>query len=501
MEKEQLLEKIDKEEQKNNSIFMKWQHEYSYFCDAFHADSVESLLSSIYMEPMKSVYLGLRFLYPEELGENLDEKTKNLYSFFRFCYQFISESIMLKDIENSYSVFMQGLPNMYTLCIKYKKFFNEKSSLKKLWKMWRDTNVEFPEDMGEFCSLKIVEILIEKYFHGDVEAFFDVLSLSSKLESSWLWFIATNIVLYQINNVDEKDVKIVVSCSLNYEKVITENLNSISKQFNQIAKMYKEQNDKLFEFRKTLENVEDGKCIPFPNSLEKVIFDDELSFSVLEYIFHHNFALDYELEMQYKNLKENSYHALLELFHIYSYDAFDLNKDKLDALLSKRKVKDIEVNLSFLAKYHYVQNDNFLYYLYLNNDTISFFDEMMQKGYFSLSYLDNYIKEISSDVFSFQKNVELLSLEVSPSKIKNSSLFLLDTNLLERMLQLSRIYQIDLKNVSLQFLANPNSFYNLDQWIELGEKDFIFSHTQYLKYDLLPMKLKLAKTLKINYMN
>lgn len=497
MTKEELIQRIEKEETINEILFEKEKEEYITYYDISKSDTIESLVSRAAIDPMQTTLLCFRLKHLEESYPFLQEEAKRIYNFFQIIYEIICFEMPDKDVGRSYTIFIETLSYLLEIVKKHDKFLNM-----SLYKNKIEVEENEAPSEKEMPSIKLSKTIIENYYDGDIESFFHVLSSACEIGMHGLWLIATAIILKKRDPKQKKRFMLRTKCPIDTEEQLLKDLDSYAsflfKQYHQFAYHYENQKKRLHILKKAAYNFKENQYIDFTNVLESQIGEDDISLVFLAYIFLHNLNLDSILEEKYKTLKQNSYSAFLSLLHKYHYQ-MDFHKEEIEKLLAEKKVRELEDNLSFLKSQNYIQDKNFIYYLTLDKESLSFLEDCICKEYFQFSYLEKHIVSIYQNISSFKENIKLLSLEVPISRIKNSSLFLLPTEFLSYMISCSKFYKIDLKNVSLQFLSHPSAFQNLDRWIELGEKDFIYSHTQYLKYDLLPIQLKLASVLKIDY--
>ena len=311
-------------------------------------------------------------------------------------------------------------------------------------------------------------------------------------------------------------------------------LKQISDRYYQLSKnkkqFIKNTNKKILLYSSMLEIVdtlEEDKIANVKDDVFTKVDDSELSIEFLKILLEHNRKVYSKLELE--NIKKDKYNQIEKLFWENNIYINELNEETKNLLLKNGDIKVLKDIISFLqtSEFSWLHATHPNYVQIILNTTPTILQtvvSLIQNNVIEREFVKHHIGILMNDIKIpvnendvlpcyglFRKNISLLLQNTNNlyQKIaKNESIIFLDTEELLTSIELSKKYSLNLfsdnaKLYGLDLLNNIEKFDDLDQFIELGYKDYIQENPQLLRDDSKDIidRLSIVTNIGLNPMN
>ena len=233
-------------------------------------------------------------------------------------------------------------------------------------------------------------------------------------------------------------------------------------------------------------------------SIIKQVYDKEVKFAILQFIYEHNQPYYEQLVSEYQDISSNTKVKYRSLLHEFGIETENCNIEEI----MHNKISEVEKMISYFRNKGF-SNDFILDVL--RNTNFEIFEEV--KGYIDKGYFSNMFLTCNREIFysgtsmleTFRKNKSVLeSYGINPYVFRNYlNLLFTESNLLEDDLTILANYGLlkSLKNTNnLSFLIRYNFASKIDCLLELGYEKMLEQNLDLLNYDNLK-RLKVLKSL------
>lgn len=436
--------------------------------------------------------------------EQLDKETLDNYIFgiHEFLNEDSIESLISVDVDSFLEKYYQNIDenDSYDLSIVLailikNNFLNIFENLQDFQK--KNTTVDGVRRLFSFLILFsiIFEKLKEEYL--TFKGFLGVLSKYNSCISQFNLLLRQNkIKLSGLNN------KLIVTCNVNDSRItqLAKNFNEYHEMWTKIESAYHffimcQESERLFSTRRKelyaqISYLKDIVCelsktedfYPLSSSITK-LENKNLQKQILLKIQEINLASGNRWRRKFRKYKRNDFEQLrllLNQYYCHPENLSDSEKQKITSICTLEKVKEmIEAleNSAFDWKPFYFQ---ILTTTSINR--IEKIDYYLKRKYMNVKVLNEHIEyfDIHSSSFDqFERNLRLLEekdILVKDVSKKTFSIFLEESNQLEKRLDLHESYQTSFQNNSMNnydYLLYDQSFDMYDELIELGFLDYI----------------------------
>lgn len=328
----------------------------------------------------------------------------------------------------------------------------------------------------------------------------------------------------EITTVDDMLAPMEISDVL---KQISEKYYELSKSKKQFMKNINKQINLYYNMSEIIGNLEEGELSNIKDDIFTKLDDSELSSEFLKELLEHNRKVYSKLELE--NMKKDKYNQIEKLFWDNDIYLKELCEESRSLLLKNGNIESLKEIIPFLKKdefsWLHVNHPNYVQIILNTTSTIlQTITSLIQNGVIEKEFVKGHIGILMSkiqisvdehDVIAchdlFRKNISLLlqNTDNLHQKIaKNESIVFLDTEDLLTSLELMKKYHLNLfsenaKLYGLNLLNNAENFDDLDQFIELGYKDYIQDNPQLLREDSKDIiaRLSIVTNIGLNPMN
>lgn len=436
--------------------------------------------------------------------EQLDKETLDNYVFGikDFLKESKVESLIPVDVDSFIKDHLQNETDSYDLNIVLavlvkNNFLNIFESLHDFKN--RKTTIDGIERL--FSFLILFSIIFEDLKEGYLvfKGFLGVLANYNSCIDQFNLMCRQNKI--KVSRLNHKENKLIVTCNVNDPKItqMSKDFNEYQEMWSKIESAYNlvvmcQENERLFSTRRKelyaqISYLKDIVCelsktedfYPLSSSITK-LENKNLQKQILLKIQEINLASENRWRREFRKYKKNDFEQLrllLNQYHCHPENLSDSEKQKMTSICSLEKIKEmIEVleNSAFDWKPFYFQ---ILTTTSINR--IVKIDYYLKRKYMNAKVLNEHIEyfDIHSSIFDqFERNLRLLEgkdILVKDVSKKTFSIFLEESNQLEKRLDLHESYQTSFQNNSMNnydYLLDDQSFDIYDELIELGFLDY-----------------------------
>ena len=308
----------------------------------------------------------------------------------------------------------------------------------------------------------------------------------------------------EINSIDDIIDSMEISDIL---KAISERYYELSKDKKQFTKNINKQSALYTSMLEVINTLEEDKFINIKDEIFSKLDNSEISSEFIKALLEHNRKVYSKLELN--NIKKDKYHQIEKLFSEKDIYLKELAEELRNLLLKEGNIEKLNDIIPFLKEIEFswlhVNHPNYVQIiLNTNKDILQDILNLIRNEVISKEFVTRHIgilmnqiqipvdeNDVEACYDLFRKNIILLSQNTNnlQQKIdKNESIVFLNTETLLTSLMLSKRYGLNLssdnaKLYGLNILNHCENFDDLDQFIELGYKDYIQDNPQLLRED------------------
>ena len=299
-------------------------------------------------------------------------------------------------------------------------------------------------------------------------------------------------------------------------KQISNRQYELSKERKQFIKNTNKQTVFYNHILEIINSLEENEIASVKDDILSKLDDSEISCEFIKELLEHNRKVYSKLELE--NIKKDKYNQIEKLFGENDIYLNVLSEETRNLLLKNGNIATLKEIISFLKESNFswlhINHPNYVQ-IVLNTNAIILqtITNLIQNGIINKEFVRDHIgilidkiqiKVNENDVEPcydlFRKNISLLlqnTDNLQQKLTKNESIVFLDTECLLKSLELIKKYGLNLssenaKLYGLNIISDNENFDDLDQFIELGYKDYIQNNPQLLREDSKEILIRLS---------